>query len=79
MFGSMKGENVVFSFRVMLNFGVSLMKVWRGCPSLVKGDRLRTCWRRPAWVQIPPPAPEDEPLISFNFLKSITFSGVVQT
>ncbi len=31
----------------------------RGCPSLVKGDRLRTCWRRPAWVQSPHPAPEE--------------------
>ena len=30
----------------------------RGFPSLVKGAGLRTPWRRPAWVQIPPPAPE---------------------
>jgi hypothetical protein len=29
----------------------------RGCPSQVKGDGFRSRWRRPAWVQIPPPAP----------------------
>ena len=29
----------------------------RGCPSQVKGVGLRTRWRRPAWVRIPPPAP----------------------
>ena len=38
----------------------------RGCPSLVKGDRLRTCWRRPAWVQTPPPAPFNEPTALFG-------------
>ena len=30
----------------------------RGCPSLVKGGGFRSRWRRPAWVQIPPPAPK---------------------
>ena len=29
----------------------------RGFPSQVKGAGLRRPWRRPAWVQIPPPAP----------------------
>ena len=29
----------------------------RGFPSQVKGAGLRSPWRRPAWVQIPPPAP----------------------
>ena len=29
----------------------------RGCPSQDKGGGLKIRWRRPAWVQIPPPAP----------------------
>ncbi len=28
----------------------------RGCPSMVKGGGLKIRWRRPAWVQVPPPA-----------------------
>ena len=31
----------------------------RGCPSQDKGGGLKIRWRRPAWVQIPPPAPID--------------------
>ena len=27
-----------------------------GVPELAKGDRLRTCWRRPTRVRIPAPA-----------------------
>ena len=37
---------------------VAILGWRRGYPSLVKGAGLRTLWRRPAWVQIPPPAPK---------------------
>ncbi len=30
--------------------------LYAGVPELAKGDRLRTCWRRPTRVQIPAPA-----------------------
>lgn len=35
----------------------------RGCPSLAKGGRLRTCCRRAAWVQTPPPASNKDTLL----------------
>jgi hypothetical protein len=35
----------------------------RGCPSLAKGDRLRTCCRRAAWVQTPSPALQKDLLL----------------
>lgn len=37
-----------------------------GVPELAKGDRLRTCWRRPTRVRIPAPALNTNNYIKHN-------------
>jgi len=44
--------------------------------SLRQGGGLKILWRRPSWVQVPPPASKTKPFTGVFWLKKLIFQGL---
>ena len=56
--GSNPGRSIFTFYQIYYPIYDWIMQGKAGVPELAKGDRLRTCWRRPTRVRIPAPASE---------------------